>query len=257
MSILTLVKTGSLGKRVRRIVQLQQTYGNVRVAYAILRRMLRLPLLRRTVQLCAVDFWRLPLTKPTDPVPPSSLFSVRLAERDQLPELAEYYSDAIRIDNRFAAGNLCVAAYSQGTIGAAVWLVMGPGHYVEDWCDLRCNFRFPEGTAWTFDGKGTRLGAWGTMMKQLPQLLDNCEAEEIATIIDSNNWPSLEAHRSLGYEAVGVLLHMRVLGITRHWFKPRGHWWQRLPSTIGNVEVIKKPIPRSEPSTTTATLEVL
>ena len=120
-----------------------------------------------------------------------------------------------------------------------MWLAIGPSDFAEDWDDLRCAFRFPSGIAWSYDGKGTKLGAWGTMMKQLPGLLRDANVQEMMTVIDCNNWQSMDAHRSLGYESVGVLLHARVLGFATRLWKPPGRRWRRVPPIVNRVEIEK------------------
>ncbi len=249
MTILTRVKTGPLALRLRRAVQLRRARGTARAGYAVLRRLVAMPLLRHAVHLSAVDFWRLQLPESWSPPRTSPLFTVRLAQTDDIPALAHYFGHGKLVEARFARGDRCVIATSQGAIGAAVWLAIGPSQFAEDWEDLRCAFRFPAGVAWTYDGKGTKLGAWGTMMKLLPQFLleDSLlkdKVQEIATIIDCNNWQSMDAHRSLGYQSAGVLLHTRVLGCTVHLFKPLQQRWRRLPTAIDPVEVSKKPLER-------------
>ena len=242
MTILTRVKTGPLGQRLRRVVQLQRTRGTARAGYAILRRLLAWPVLRQSLHLCAIDFWRLQLSADSwSPPRTSSLFTVRWAEPADLEELAQYFGSRERVKARIASGDRCVVAISQAKIGAAVWLGIGPSQFVEDWDDLRCVFRYPAGIAWTYDGKGTKLGAWGTMMKLLPGLLRHENVSEIATIIDCNNWQSMDAHRSLGYESAGVLLHVRVLGVPLRLFKPQGKRWRRVPPAIDRVKFVTKP----------------
>lgn len=242
MTTLTRVNIGPLGQRLRRVVQLQQIRGSARASYAILRRILAWPVLRQTLHLCAVDFWRLQLSADSwSPPHTSSLFTVRWAEPADLEELAHYFGNRERVKTRIAKGHRCVVAISQEKIGAAVWLGIGPSQFVEDWDDLRCVIRYPAGIAWTYDGKGTKLGAWGTMMKLLPGLLRHENVYEIATIIDCNNWQSMDAHRSLGYQSAGALLHARVLDFPLRLFKPLGKRWRRVPPTIDRVEIVTKP----------------
>jgi len=240
MTILTRVKTGLIGRYLRRIVQLQRVRGSRRTVYAVLRRLAALRVLRPWVHLCAVDVWRLSSSGTSGPSRASALFSVRWATRDDADRLIDYFGGAARVTTRLAKGNRCVVTLCGDTIGAAVWLAMGPGEYAEDWDDLRCIVRFPQGVAWSYDGKGTRMGAWGAMMKKLPELLVEEGIEQSNAIIDGDNWPSIDGHRSLGYESLGVLLHLRILGMGWRAFRPHGAAWQRVPRTIDRLEIITR-----------------
>ena len=175
---------------------------------------------------------------PTSPPRPTSLYTIHLATPDDLPALVEYFGNSDRIDRRLARRDMCVVAISQQQIAAAVWVSTGPNEIAEDWKEMRCTFRYPMGVAWAYDGKGTKIGAWGTMMKQLPALLRKSGIDEIATIIDCDNWQSFDAHKSLGFETVGILLCLNILGWTLHAYKPARQGWRRLPPTIGQIEVV-------------------
>ena len=238
MTTVTRVNTRPLAQQLRRALQLRRTRGFSRVLYASLRRACGLPLVRRCLGICATDAWRLPLHPPGPAPRPTSLFTIRLATPGDLPALVEYFGDAQRIDTRLARRDECVIAISQQKIGAAVWVSTGPNETAEDWEDMRCTFRYPMGVAWAYDGKGTKIGAWGSMMKQLPSLLRKWNIEEIATIIDCDNWQSFDAHKSLGYQVVGILLCLSIFNWSLHAYKPTNQGWRRLPPTIGQVEVV-------------------
>jgi hypothetical protein len=238
MSILTNGRIGRLLHPLRRAAQLRRARGTARTVYAVINRIVQGPVLGKCLHICAVDYWRLPLDENDAPARKSALFDVRFAHQQDTDLLAEYFGDRHRVLRRLARGDRCVVAISKGAIGAAVWLGIGPGEFVEDWLELRCAFQFPRGVAWSYDGKGTRLGAWGTMMKQLPFVLRAVNVREVATIIDCNNWQSTDGHRSLGYQSLGVLLHVRLLGLpSLHLFRPANGRWQRLPSHIDRVSV--------------------
>jgi hypothetical protein len=203
----------------------------------MLRRLSALPLLCRCLSICSVDLWHLPIRPASSFPPASSLFLVRWAEPSDREQLGNYFGDRYRVERRLARGDRCALALCQESIGAAAWVSLGPGHFNEDWNELRCSFRFPAGVAWSYDGKGTRMGAWGTLMKQLPELLRREGATEIATVTDCNNWSSIDAHRSLGYTSGGLLLHARLAGISLHGFKAPRRRWRRLPLTVAHLEI--------------------
>ncbi len=239
MTTVTRGRTGQFLERVRRALKLRRTRGLGRVGYAFLRHVGRQPVIRSLIGICAIDMWRLPLNTPRPAPRTSSLFTVRFATPDDLPALEAYFGDPRRIDARLARRDLCVIALSEQQIGAAVWVSTGPNEIAEDWDELRCRFRYPSGVAWAYDGKGTKIGAWGTMMKQLPALLRKWDIGEVATIIDCDNWQSFDAHKSLGYEAAGILLCVNLFGWAWHLYKPVQQGWQRVPACVSQVEVVR------------------
>ncbi len=237
MTTVTRRTNGPLARHLRRAVQLRRTRGWARVLYAALQRILAIGLLRRSVQLRAVDVWHLPFAEDGQPPRTPALFTVRQAIASDFDELAKYYDDRQRILQRCTRGDICVLALCQNKIEGAVWLCLEENQFDEDREELRCTFGVPRNAAWTYDGKGTKLGAWGTLMKQLPGILRRLRVNEVYTTIDCNNWQSFDAHRSLRYEPVGVLLMVRLLGFAVHAFKPSGQRWRRLPFTIKGLEV--------------------
>jgi len=237
MTTLTSAKHGTHWQAWRRVTQLRRTHGNTRVAYAILRRLLSRAPWRFVVQTCAVDLWRLPLAPRPPGTPGTNLFTVRVADDQEVELLVEYFGSRQRVMSRLHRGHQCIVAMSGASIAAAVWCANGPGRFGEDWNDLRCSFRFPRGTAWAYDGKGTRMGAWGTMMKRLPEIMLERNIQEIATAIDGDNWKSFDAHHSLGYQRSGMLLHIRIAGCSLRFFKPPGQRWRRSPASIGSLGV--------------------
>ena len=230
MTTATRVNTGRLVRQVKRAVQLRRTRGNARVLYAIMRRVFSLPILRRCVRICATDLWRLRLSEARPPRRIPANFTVRRAEASDLQALIEYYGDAQRVTNRIERGGLCILARCGDQIGAAVWTYLGPNEFDEDWAELRTTFQFPAAVAWAYDGKGTKLGAWGTLMARLPELLATCGVEELATVIDCDNWQSIDAHRSLGFESVGIVGCLSILGLPLRVHKPPIGRWKRVPA---------------------------
>jgi len=168
------------------------------------------------------------------------VFTIRRTTRDDLPALEEYF-EVSPVVERYNRGDMCLATFAKDQIGAAVWFAVGPRGYGEDWDEMRCIARFPRGVVWTFDGKGTKLGAWGAMMMRLPEVLDELDVDEVYTLIDYDNDESIDAHLSLGYRRAGVVTHFRLFGIGFSLLKEDGHGWQRhvwkrLPGRIGKIE---------------------
>ena len=92
--------------------------------------------------------------------------------------------------------------------------------------------------AWMYDGKGTKLGAWGGMMMQTPKHLKEMGIEEIYTMIDWENRKSIEPMLSLGLAQVGSFIFLKLFGIKFTRCKPQGsRRWRRLPARIGSLEL--------------------
>lgn len=222
-----------------RAVWLYRTRGKSRLFYSVLCRLVSLPGLRHCVHLRAFDLCHVRLAESPAAVPHRSLFTVRLAQPADLPALSRYFGHRKRVDERLARGDLCVVAMGGNSIGAAVWLAVGPASMAEDWHDLRCTFRIPAGVAWSYDGRGTKIGGWGTLMNQVPAILRTRRVKEIVTLIGGNNWQSLDAHRSLGYTKLGTILHVRICGLCLWFFQHPGGRWRLLPTEAGCVEIVK------------------
>jgi hypothetical protein len=199
--------------------------------------MLRAPLLGKYVRFGAVDVFRISLADWRTTGRGPNNYVVREAGSEDLASLADYFHDEQLVSNRLGRGDRCFVTTCKGQICAAVWLVAGPGDYMEDWGALHCVFRVPAGVGWTYDGKGTRLGAWGSLMARLPSLLCEFDLDEITTIIDCNNWQSIDSHTSLGYERAGMIACGGVFGLLRTVLKPSGGWWQFPPGRIGRLVV--------------------
>ncbi|MFV2066357.1 MAG: hypothetical protein ACC645_05205 [Pirellulales bacterium] len=232
--------TGSMRKRLARKFHLLRTRGAVRFGYTALRGIASLPLLRRSVRIYAGELLRLPLVDVSAVARTPRNFVVRLSDADDLPALVEYYGSEPLVRRRLDRGDLCVLTLCQDRIGAAVWLAVGPGDFREDWGEARYVCRFPTEVSWTYDGRGSKWGAWGTLMARLPDLMRQRGVHELVTLIDCNNWQSLDAHRSLGYETVGLIGCVGALGLIRSACKPLRRRWTFPPATIAGLEIGKR-----------------
>lgn len=235
MTTVTRVRTGKTTAPLRRLLMLRRTRGSARALYSLLRHLASRPLLRPWVKICAGDLWRRNLADPGKTVRAPASYVVRLAGPQDLPELAEYSDGEQQVRTRFERGDLCVVTKCSDRIGAALWLTPGPGEFSEDAADFGCSFRIPAGVAWTYDGRGTKFGAWGTLMARLPGILRERDIHEINTVIDCNNWKSIDAHRSLGYETFGVVARATLFGIGATLCRPAGQRWRRLPMDLGGL----------------------
>jgi hypothetical protein len=167
-------------------------------------------------------------------------FQVRRARKDDVELLAPLFGDADRVHRRFDRGDVCLLAERDGQASAGVWLAVGPTTYDEDWQDSGCTYQIPAGAAWTYDGRGRRMGAWGCLMAHLPGHLEELGVDEVFTSIDLGNHLSTDSHRSLGYRPVGLVSHVSLRGLARRRMKPLDGPWQLLPGTLAGLRVADK-----------------
>jgi hypothetical protein len=158
-----------------------------------------------------------------------------------LPELTDYFGERSRIERRFERGDVCLMTVCRKRICAAVWFALGPNNYTEDWEALQCAFRFPANTTWCFDGKGTKLGAWGSLMAKVPDYLRERDVREVFTMIGCNNWQSIDSHRSLGYQSIGLIASLGTPNRRSVLFREYGYPWQRLPGSMSKLKLCAIP----------------
>jgi len=229
--------TGWFRSRLQRLMRLGRAHGLTRALYRIAKRLSMLPVVRNCVRLDVVEV----LAATTDRlrsggrIPKS--FVVERASDQQ--ELAGYFERADLVHERLAAGDVCIVTRAGGKLGAGVWLRPGPGDYDENRDELGCTVRFPAGVAWSYDGKGTRWGAWGALMARLPQFLDELDAGEVYTLIDYDNQESLSGHRSLGYHRVGLVACVALFGLSATLCLPTEQRWHLAPGHVGRLTLAR------------------
>ena len=243
MLTVTSVKSALASYRPSRLQRIRQTYGTVRLLYAISQKITSLPMVRWLVRFDVNDVFCQKVPDPEGATRAAGRYVVRMTVPDDLPALAEYYGDRQRVHDRLERGDRCVMALRNDAVGAAVWLAVGPTGFNEDWDQMRFVCRIPKGAGWSYDGKGTKLGAWGTLMKHIPVHLHELGITKLVTLIDCNNWKSIEAHRSLGYEQIGYVCSIMLLGLRFRLEKPLGQRWQRMPAQLGDVEFVPEKDP--------------
>ncbi|MBN1853185.1 MAG: hypothetical protein JW829_10695 [Pirellulales bacterium] len=214
--------------------------GWMRTFYAAIRWITSLPVLRHCIQICASDVCHLRFadTKKAPKIPGG--FNVRMATAGDMPALSDYFKKPWQVRQRLERGDFCFMTMFESRIGAAVWVRIGPGCYQDDWNDMHYVSQFPAGVGWTYDGKGTKWGAWGMLMARLPEFLRELGVHEVITLVDCNNWQSLDAHRSLGYEKIGTLGCIGWIGMIQNIYRSSNRTWHRLPTSIGAVELLDK-----------------
>ena len=75
-------------------------------------------------------------------------------------------------------------------------------------------------------------------MARLPHLLAERGLRTVFTLIEWNNWKSLDAHKSLGYESVGLVCCIQACGVARPAYRTSETRWQSPPGRIENVELV-------------------
>jgi hypothetical protein len=164
-------------------------------------------------------------------------YQVRWATESDVPAVTAFFGPDRPITDRVHRGDRCLLATVRDEICAAVWFSPGPKSYMEDVGDLGCEFIFPNRVAFSYDGKGTRLGAWGTLMARAPELLPQIGVEEIVTLIDYDNPMSINSHRSLGYHRLGLVGCLRLAWWIQPIYWDGGHLWRMLPGRVGPLEL--------------------
>jgi hypothetical protein len=201
--------------------------------YRLVRRLLNLPCWAGRSSLDVAELFSASVAalKRTSRVPRS--YAVRWAGERDLPALTAFFGPDRKVDERFARGDVCLIALVREEICAAVWFIPGPGVYSEDAQDFGRVFRIPAGHAFSYDGKGLRWGAWGTLMARAPRYLAELGVDEVVTLIDYGNTASSNAHRSLGYRHIGLLGCVRLLSWMQPFHKANGQPWRISPGQMG------------------------
>jgi hypothetical protein len=198
-------------KRFNRLLRRARARGLWRTLYALGRRVVQSRWCHSWWSLCAVDVLavRVADLKRAERIP--SAFEVRRAARQDTPALEGFCGPLAAIADRFDRGDRCVVTLADGRICAAVWLAVGPTRHDEDWGQLGCLLQLGAGIGLTYDGRGSRWGAWGSLMARLPQYLEAAGVTHVFTLVDCDNQTSLDNHRSLGYRPIGRIALVEVL----------------------------------------------
>ena len=221
--------------RFARLIRFARSHGVRRAASRVLRRASEWRGCARWLHYSLVEVYHAPVSrlKRSDRVP--SIFTIRPVAADDMPAVEDYFEHG-RVHERFRRGDVCLTTLVKGEMGAGVWFAPGECVVRDDWQALRCAVRVPAGVAWTYDGKGTKLGAWGAMMTQLPRHLERIGVEDVYTLIDYDNRESIDGHVSLGYRRVGIVANLRIFGCGVTATRADGRRWRRLPGRIGRIE---------------------
>ena len=228
-------RPNSTAARFARLVRLARSHGKMRAVCRLMRRVADHRWCRRWLGLNVVECFSVAVSDLVCDRPIPRGYVVRRATEDDLPAVGPFFGNSERARRRLGRGDVCVVTLAKEKVCAGVWLAVGPGVFEENLDALSCVVRFPEGVCLSFDGKGTRLGAWGSLMARLPQHLGELGVSEVFTMIDYDNRESLDGHLSLKYRRVGLIGCLRVFGLWLRIYKTPGRRWRRMPGRIGEV----------------------
>jgi hypothetical protein len=226
-----------LQDRRKRFVTHARRYGRSRAASLLLHRLTSAPLVRSLFGWHLLEVFTARASELKVPRCIPSNYQIRIATRDDETALGDYFGDLDRVHRRRQRGDVCLIACCREEICAAVWFVPGPASYVDDWDDLQCRFELPAGAVWSYDGKGTKLGAWGSLMAKLPEQLREWGVDRVFTAIDYHNGQSLSGHQSLGYRRLGMVRRVALPGISRTACKSGDDSWTHLPADWDRLQL--------------------
>ncbi len=229
------VKTRSPGATGRR----ERKRGPLKKAYSVARRLVGSGRFRPWLDCTLLEMFQAGVGDLRQIASMPKAFSSRLATRDDAAELGAFFGSPTRVRQRLDRGDVCAVVIAGGHICAGAWFIPGPAKVEEDWNDVRCRYHIPAGTAWGYDGRGAKPGAWGCLVSCLPGHLVELGAERIVASIHYNNHLSIDSHLSAGFHTVGWIACLRFLGLTVRTFRTAGASWHCLPGQLGPVNLLK------------------
>lgn len=214
--------------------------GATKTAYSVVRRLVATGRLRPWLDCTVLEMFHVETDALRRIGRMPRAYTSRFATREDAAELGEFFGSPAAVAQRLDRGDVCAVVLSRQRICAGAWLRLGPAVVEEDWNDVRCRYRIPAGTAWGYDGLGTKPGAWGSLMACLPGYLAQLGAERMVASIHYNNHLSINSHLSTGFRAIGWIGCVRLLGLTFRVYHPASGGLSRLPGQLGPVEVLKR-----------------
>jgi hypothetical protein len=157
-------------------------------------------------------------------------FTVRPSEPEDWPLLARII-DPRKLDRFASEGDRCLLAVSDGAVHAMEWARLGPGAYDHDRTRLGVSFTLPAGVCWLHNGLKAEHGATGSWALIMGRLKPYLEARGVSTVylqVDAGNRHSRDSHLSLGFQAAGRLVSLRVLGLRVVLFREGTGPWSRV-----------------------------
>jgi hypothetical protein len=223
--------------RLSRLLRFGRARGFARVPYALARKFTSWRWWPKSCRFSVVEVFAVSAAGLQTAKRVPRVFTVRQAAPEDLPALQEFLAAPQLARDRLERGDVCLVSLVDDRIAAAVWLALGPNQYHEDWEELRCIFSFPAGVAWSYDGRGAKLGAWGSLMARLGQFAQELGADEIYCIIDYSNRPSIDSHLSLGCQRMGLVVSALLFGVPFRFYRAQQGPWRLASGRIGKLGV--------------------
>jgi RimJ/RimL family protein N-acetyltransferase len=170
-----------------------------------------------------------------------ALYTVRLAGNDDVAALGEYFEKPEIICKRWQRGDSCLMAIADGDIAAALWWMRGPNCFPDDQQTLGSSFRIEEGNFWAYDAKGTRLGAFGSLLMCQRQFLDELGAKQVWGQVDYANKAALKANEAVGFKTAGRILRVSVFGWGVSRQRTTGDRWRSMPARLDGLQICRVP----------------
>jgi hypothetical protein len=166
-----------------------------------------------------------------------TIYTVRLARKHDLEALIEFFSKPDVVRERWNRGDACLIALANDEICAATWWMLGPNTYDTDRRLLGSVFSLPSGVCWSHDAKGTRFGAYGTLLLHQRHYLTSLGIKEVWGAVDYQNKNAIAANHAAGFTTAGWLLHLTYLGFRLTRCRTPNTGWCSLPAVIGSLSV--------------------
>jgi GNAT superfamily N-acetyltransferase len=140
--------------------------------------------------------------------------TVRSATVEDIPELVRLQDKPELFRERFAGGDECVVALSEGRIVGYEWFCASPEHRESTW---NLPIAIPGGFVYAYDAyidpTYRNTGVWLRFKAFLGERMAATGKQGVLTFVDYGNWPSLRTHIRFGFIPSESVLALKVLGL--------------------------------------------
>ncbi|MDZ7336512.1 MAG: hypothetical protein ONB32_15280 [candidate division KSB1 bacterium] len=144
----------------------------------------------------------------------------RLAVANDLPRIKKIVDRGDEFQQRMTKGDICFIAESNDDIVGMEWLEIADRH-VEG--RIKYIFDLPPNSCWLYDGfieKSSRFkGVWINIMGEIADFSRRKSIARAYCYISSINNISLNTHLRYGFQIIGVIIYVKILGINFHLIK--------------------------------------
>ena len=139
---------------------------------------------------------------------------VRFATLDDLDALARLQDRKPLFRRRFAEGNRCVIAISDGRIVGYEWFSDSPVHHETGW---GYRITIPGGYVYAYDAyidpAHRNTGLWLRFKAHLAEWMAARGKHGVLTFVDYGNWPSLRTHLRFGFRPTESVIALRIFSL--------------------------------------------